>query len=113
TSGGRGNLCVGKRGIFEDVNGRQLDARVMQTIDNPISMREAIVQPFIRLGRVIGGKIESIAATAEKKLDQVGGDAVTSVQTAAEQAPDQPALPQPPATPQQQAGTTAMGMGGM
>src|SRR5690606_29753501 len=27
--------------------------------------------------------------------------------------PDQPALPQTPATPQQQAGTNAMGMGGM
>jgi len=97
TSGGRGNLVVGKRGIFEDVQGRQLDARVVHIIDNPISLREAIVQPFIRLGRVISGKIESIATSAEKKLDQVGGEAVTSVQSAA----DQPTAPvAAPAQPQ-------------
>jgi len=104
TSGGRGNLVVGKRGIFEDVQGRQLDARVVHIIDNPISLREAIVQPFIRLGRVISGKIESIATSAEKKLDQVGGEAVTRVQSAADQ-------PAPPAAAPAQPQTTPVGGG--
>lgn len=108
TSGGRGNLVVGKRGIFEDVKGNQLDARVVHIIDNPISMREAIVQPFIRLGRVISGKIESIASSAEKKLDKAGGDAVTTVQAAA----DQPTTPAPAPT-QPQAPPAGGGAGGM
>jgi len=111
TSGGRGNLVVGKRGIFEDVTGRQLDARVMHIIDNPISMREAIVQPFIRLGRVISGKIESIASSAEKKLDQAGGEAVTRVQTAADQ-PAAPPQPQPQQTAPATGGTGSMLAGG-
>ena len=101
TSGGQGNLAVGKRGIFEDHLGCQLDARVVQIIDNPISLREAMIQPFKRLGKVISGKIESIASTAESKLDQTGTAAVTTVHTqvTAETPPGTaaPATPPPPA----------------
>ncbi len=69
TAGGKGNLCVGKRGIFQDIHGNECDARVVQIIENPISLVEALVAPFQRLGRVITGKIESLTAEAEKKLD--------------------------------------------
>ena len=69
TSGGKGNLCVGKRGVFCDLKGNRLDARVVQIIENPISLGEAFVSPFRRMGRLLSGKIESIATTAEKKLD--------------------------------------------
>jgi len=41
TSGSKGNLGVGKRGIFFDVKGREYDAVVVKIIDNPISLREA------------------------------------------------------------------------
>ncbi len=68
-SGGKGNLCVGKRGVFEDVAGRESDARIVQIIENPIGIGEAIVSPFSRLGRLLTGKIEAITASAEKKLD--------------------------------------------
>ena len=76
TSGGQGNLCVGKRGMFHDVNGLELDARIVQVIENPISLSEAIVAPFRRLGAAVAGKIESIATAAEKKLDRAGSDTV-------------------------------------
>jgi len=69
TSGGRGNLYVGKRGIFLDCTGRESDARVVQIIENPISLSEALISPFRRLGRTLTGKIESLTSTAEKKLD--------------------------------------------
>ncbi len=82
TSGGRGNLCVGKRGVFHDVEGRELDARVVAIIDNPISLREAVAAPFKRLGGAVMGKIESIGASAEKKLDKAGAEAVSEVRTA-------------------------------
>jgi len=68
TSGGKGNLCVGKRGLFEDIAGRQWDARVVQIIENPISITEALVSPFKRLGRLLTGKIEAVTTQAEKKL---------------------------------------------
>jgi hypothetical protein len=70
TSGGIGNLCVQKRGIFCDELGRECDAVVVDIIENPISLHEALVSPFQRLGRLLTGKIESLTTQAEKKLDQ-------------------------------------------
>ena len=68
-SGGKGNLCVNKRGVFQDLAGRECDAQIVYIIENPISIGEAIVSPFTRLGRLLTGKIESLTAAAEKKLD--------------------------------------------
>lgn len=87
TSGGKGNLCVGKRGIFHDSCGNELDARVVQVIENPISLREAMVAPFARFGKAIVGKIESVGASAEKQLDSAGGQVVTQVADAPQAAP--------------------------
>ena len=82
TSGGKGNLCVGKRGVFQDTAGREFDARVVQVIENPISVGEALVSPFQRLGKLLGGKIEKITATAEKKLDVAATGAMDQVKGA-------------------------------
>ena len=82
TAGGKGNLCVGKRGIFEDVCGRQHDARVIQIIENPISLREALVSPYQRLGKLLSGKIESITAASEKRFDETAGRAMSVAPTA-------------------------------
>ncbi len=71
TSGTKGNLCLGKRGVFRDIRGRISDARIVEIIENPISVGETIVSPFQRLGRLISGKIEALTLTAEKKLDAV------------------------------------------
>ena len=69
TSGGKGNLRITKRGVFHDRNGRELDATVVQIIENPISVTEAVINPFVRLGRLLSGKIQAITGTAEKQLD--------------------------------------------
>ena len=81
TSGGRGNLAVGKRGVFVDVDGRQSDARVVQIIENPISVVEALVAPFKRIGSLVSGKIEQITGTAEKQLDLSTQQAMTQMET--------------------------------
>jgi hypothetical protein len=89
TSGGKGNLCVHKRGVFYDADGRECDARVVGIIENPISLPEALVSPFKRLGALVTGKIESFTAQAEKKLDTqaaVTMDRVTTAPGAAEAA---------------------------
>jgi hypothetical protein len=46
TSGERGRLRVGKRGIFIDTEGREWDAQIVDLIENPISVPEAIRAPF-------------------------------------------------------------------
>jgi hypothetical protein len=108
TAGTIGNLCAGKRGIFYDTRGRHYDARVIQIIENPISFQEALLSPFVRLGRFVSGKIEAISGSAEKELEQQLGTVTSKVQTgvqeavrhapeAAEAAQATPA-PAPPAT---------------
>jgi hypothetical protein len=70
TSGGIGNLTMGKRGIFTDILGKEMDAEVIAIIDNPVSLREAVFAPFRRLGKLISSKVDAITMEAEKKLDE-------------------------------------------
>ena len=69
TAGRRGNLAVGKQGIFFDLAGNELAAIVTEIIENPISVSEAIVSPFRRLGRMVTGKVESITQEAQTQLN--------------------------------------------
>lgn len=69
TSGGVGNLCVGKRGVFRDMDGRELDAQVIQIVPNPVSLIEALLAPFQRIAKALSTRIESMTATAEARLD--------------------------------------------
>lgn len=82
TSGQQGNLKVGKHGVFQHVDGSQWFATVVHIADNPISLGEAIIQPFKRLGKAVTQKVESITQSAEKKLEESGSQAVTKLQSA-------------------------------
>ena len=84
TAGCKGNLGVGKRGVFFDWLGREYDAVVVKVIDNPISLREALVAPFTRLWAFIMGKIEAMSGNLEKQLQKSTG---TLMQTPAKAAP--------------------------
>jgi len=70
TSGTRGNLTVGKRGVFFDRDGNEYDAAVVKVVESPISMGEALVVPFRRIGQFFAGKIQSLASSAEKGFDK-------------------------------------------
>ncbi|MAE62412.1 MAG: hypothetical protein CMJ49_13780 [Planctomycetaceae bacterium] len=100
TSGTKGNLAPGKRGVFNDLKSHLCDARVIQIIDNPVSLGEAIIAPFQRIARVLTGKIEAMTTSAEKKLDTATSSAFGQVESAVAQ----PAATTPPpaqAPPQQ------------
>lgn len=79
TSGGRGNLSVGKRGVFEDEDDRQLDARVVQIIENPISIFEAILAPFKRLWSIVTAKIEGLTDDTDERLHKAADGALARV----------------------------------
>jgi len=70
TSGTRGNLGVGKRGVFFDTEGREFDAVVVELIENPISLLEALAAPFVGAWRFLVGKIETWSERAEKTLQE-------------------------------------------
>lgn len=90
TSGSKGNLCVGKRGVFCDLHGNMQDAKVVQIIENPISICEAMISPFQRMGKLLTGKIEAITTSAEKKLDSATTGALAGIQKGPEPTPGAP-----------------------
>ena len=93
TAGGRGNLCVGKRGILRHIDGQEYDVRVVQIIENPISITEAIMSPFRRMGKLVSGRIEKITAKAETRLDASASSGMDQVAASGEAHRAGPAQP--------------------
>ncbi|MDP6439576.1 MAG: hypothetical protein QGH74_08085, partial [Candidatus Brocadiia bacterium] len=88
TWGTKGNLAVGKQGVFFDIDGKEYDAKVVQMIENPICLDEALVAPFVRLWGFVTNKVEGLYTAAEKKLQARLEKAGTALGR-------QPAAPQP------------------
>ncbi len=86
TSGERGRLRVGKRGLFVDNHNKEFDAIVVDILENPISVKEAAVAPFRRVGKMVSEKMEqwlgSQQADAEKGLTTHTDKAVQGAQQA-------------------------------
>jgi len=82
TGGDADNLMIGRNGIFYDRDGQDWDATIIKIIEHPISVRQAFLSPYKRLGRMIGEQIAKFAAakdsavnaTAGSKLSGIGGN---------------------------------------
>ena len=46
TSGERGRLCVGQRGLFQDTQGREFSARIVQILECPVNFWEGMASIF-------------------------------------------------------------------
>lgn len=68
TSGSKGNLAIGKRGVFHHVNGTELEAEVVDIVVNPISLWEAILAPFRKLADAVKDRVENLSSDREKAL---------------------------------------------
>ena len=68
TGGDSDQLMVGRNGIFYDRKGQDWDATIIKVIENPISIRQAILSPYKRFGRMIGEQIEKMAAARDKAM---------------------------------------------
>ncbi|MGH1362869.1 MAG: hypothetical protein ACRBF0_04880 [Calditrichia bacterium] len=78
TTGNRGNLQANKWGIFQDLDGIERHARILQIVENPISLTEAVIAPFRRLGRAITSKLEDITQKAQTTLEKDGATALVN-----------------------------------
>ena len=68
TSGDRGNIRLNKWGIFNHVNGLEYHARVVQIIENPISIFEAMIHPFVRVAQSFMQRLDQVSAKTEEKI---------------------------------------------
>ena len=97
TSGTSRGLYVGKRGIFHAVDGNAYDATVTSMIINPVSIWEAILEPFQRLGAMITGRLEKWQAEADAEFSAQLAASVDQTQAAATAAATAPAPAAAPA----------------
>ena len=81
TSGTRGRLRPGMRGVFELPDGAIRDALVVDVLENPISLWEAITAPFSRLKGVVDGMLTSFSASRQTQAEAL----VKAQATAAEE----------------------------
>ena len=105
TRGDAKNFYVGKRGVFFTVAGRELDAQIMQIVENPISLWESVKDPFRRVYAMIGSRFTQIAATIQKETETAitgttgSQQAIQTGLRQVQQTADQPAAQnQPPST---------------
>ena len=72
SSGNMRHLFVGKRGLFFAVGGDVFDAKVTAFVEQPVSISEALKNPFYRFGAFIGDQISKFfntkSATAQKDM---------------------------------------------
>jgi hypothetical protein len=71
TSGDSVGFEKEKRGIFFTIDGREWDARIVDTVENPVSLREALKAPFVKVGGFLGKQAEKFSKTQEAKLEKV------------------------------------------
>jgi len=74
TVGEVGDLFVGKNCIFYDINGVDYDAKIVNIIDNPISIKQAMWSPYRKFSNFVSEQINKFAA---EKENAVMADATT------------------------------------
>ncbi len=78
TSGSSEGLCVGKRGIFFTVDGREWDAEVVDIVVNPISVWESVKAPFQKIADFVREQIEKMTKSSEDKAVSMASSASAS-----------------------------------
>ena len=68
TSRRLGRLGINKRGVLFDRDGREWDARVVKVVDNPVSLIEAMMAPFRKIGAMLAGTVQKLTSSAEKQI---------------------------------------------
>ena len=78
TSGSMRNLFVGKRGIFFTADGQVCDAKVMDFIEQPVSISDAIKKPFLSFGSFVGKQFDKLIVTHANSVQKDLGTQISS-----------------------------------
>jgi hypothetical protein len=70
TRGTSEGLRLHRRGIFVDRGGRCHEAVVIDLVENPVSLAEALLAPFGRVGQYLSGKLEKLSEKLEGDFDK-------------------------------------------
>ncbi len=81
TAGHADMLVEGRNGVFVDSSGRDWDATVIKVVMNPISIRQAIWDPYRRAARAIGGQVSKFAASKQADVAKKLGETASGTAT--------------------------------
>jgi len=70
TGGNTRNFYVGKRGVFFTIDGREMDAQIVQIVENPVSFYDSIKEPFRRVYAMVGGRVSQISSAFQKEAEK-------------------------------------------
>ena len=83
TAGGSDSLNVGRNGVFIDDCGADWDAAIVKIVSNPISIAQAMWDPYQRFGKMVADQIGKFAsarqAEATEKLQKLATSATAPV----------------------------------
>ena len=79
TAGSADMLVEGRNGVFVDTSGGDWDATVTRVVSNPINMRQAVWDPYRRVGRIIAEQVSKFAADKQASVTKNLGAAAGSV----------------------------------
>lgn len=65
TAGDADLLFQGRKGVFVDTAGKDWDATLTRIVSNPISLRQAVWQPYTRFGRMVSGQIAKLGGSRQ------------------------------------------------
>ena len=83
TIGDKGNLTVGKRGIFFDRDNVEFTCHITKVIENPVCLKEALIAPFSKFGKMAEDKVSGMANNSDSTLTKGMGDALNDPKAAA------------------------------
>ena len=109
TSGHVRNIFVGKCGVFFTDDGAVWDAKIFDFVRQPVSIPEAIKEPFYKFAEFVQRQADKLFATRSKNYEtNVGNSIQAHAQPATPAVPGKPAPPPPPATAPAQPGAPGM-----
>lgn len=97
TSGNIRNLFIGKHGIFYAVDGSVWDARIIDLIQQPVSISEALKMPFFRFGEFVAKLADRFFSTKSTEVQKTLEKTITTGAVLTPPAPAPAAKPQTPA----------------
>lgn len=97
TAGMRGALQEGLWGVFIDRDGRERHAYISGLVANSVSVEEALLAPFMKIGEMIQGLADKASGSASASMDSKVAETTTAGFATASSAPGKAMAPAEPA----------------
>lgn len=79
TEGHLAGLLDGRHGLYIDNAGKEWDTRIARIVHNPVSIREAVWSPYIRIGNMASEQLQKFISTKDEAVSKFAGQTAASI----------------------------------